>query len=172
MWSAPCLYGWVVGILYEFLGDSLSHDEFSPETVLQCIAKFLNQEWEVQLVRLKTQPANWPQPEHILPRALPLREDWWVKLQRTCSPFQVFQRQRGCHATVVCPEPVSQVGHVYKYEIPAHTCALWWEPGGRGERAHVTATAPCSESPHFLPTTAIWNEKNHHIWHMSIQRPG
>ena len=42
------------GILYEFPGNNLLQERFSPETLLKIIIKFLNQEGEVKPVRLDT----------------------------------------------------------------------------------------------------------------------
>ncbi|CAI9162098.1 unnamed protein product [Rangifer tarandus platyrhynchus] len=88
------------GILYEFPGDNLLQERFSPETLLKIIIKFLNQEGEVKPVRLDAQTTSWQQTELISPGFLTVREDGWIKLQRACCPLQVSQREGSSHATV------------------------------------------------------------------------
>lgn len=95
------------GILYEFPGDNLLQERFSPETLLKIIIKFLNQEGEVKPVRLDAQTTSWQQTELISPGFLTVREDGWIKLQQACCPLQVFQREGSSHATVFfSPESV------------------------------------------------------------------
>lgn len=95
------------GILYEFPGNNLLQERFSPETLLKIIIKFLNQEGEVKPVRLDAQTTSWQQTELIGPGFSTVREDGRIKLQRACWPLQVFQREGSSHATVFFyPEPV------------------------------------------------------------------
>lgn len=44
--------------LYEFPGDTLFQEEFSPETTFKIIIKFLNEESEAKLARLSVQPGS------------------------------------------------------------------------------------------------------------------
>ena len=112
------------GILYEFPGDTMLQERFSPETLLKSIIKFLNQEGEVKPVRLDAQTTSWQQTELISPGFLTVREDGWIKLQRACCPLQVSQREGSSHATVFfSPEPVLCCSKC-EYELPAHTHAL------------------------------------------------
>lgn len=70
------------GILYEFPGNNLLRERFSPETLLKIIIKFLNQEGEVKPVRLDAQTTSWQQTELISPRFSTVGEDGRIKLQR------------------------------------------------------------------------------------------
>ena len=76
------------GILYEFPGDNLLQERFSPETLLKIIIKFLNQEGEVKPVRLDAQTTSWQQTELISPGFLTVREDGWIKLQQACCHYK------------------------------------------------------------------------------------
>ena len=101
------------GILYEFPGNNLLQERFSPETLLKIIIKFLNQEGEVKPVRLDAQTTSWQQTELIGPGFSTVREDGRIKLQRACCPLQVFQREGSSHATVFFY--VMTMGFLYSY---------------------------------------------------------
>lgn len=69
--SDYCIVGflclWIDVILYEFPGDNLFQEEFSPETIFKMTIKFRNEELEAGLARLNAQPASWQQADLVLP---------------------------------------------------------------------------------------------------------
>lgn len=157
------------GILYEFPGNNLLQERFSPETLLKIIIKFLSQE-EVKLVRLDIQTTSWQQTELISPGFLTVREDGWIKLQRACCPLQVFQREGAAMPQFSSILSLSCVFlSVWAWAPCTQPCPLmrwWWEEWWTW-RCHGHCALFSTEPP-FVPTITIFDKKNHYILDISI----